>query len=512
MHSRLRPLVIALLVAVQFLLPQGCAQPVDDVGAALQQMLAGAGQPYLHAHDPPASLETLKALYRKRGYAPIWLRSGRPGTAALHLLAAFHGAGTYGLKASDYDVAWLDARTGEWSAADATQAAQLDLRLSSAALRLVSHLHFGRVDPRSAGFGLRAPRADLNRVATLEQLASTTDTETALAAIEPDFDHYRLLKDALARYHRLAADANLTAPPAFAGRSIRPGAPYAGAPLLRRLLVAFGDMADAPAAADDETLDDTLAAALRGFQERHGLTADGVLGQRTFLALTVPLTLRVRQIELTLERWRWLPAFETPPIVVNLPEFRLFAFRSTADREADMLRMAVIVGQSFPRTRTPVFVAAMKYVVFRPYWDIPRTILQREILPDLRGDPKYLELNHMELVRGASDDSPVVPPTPENIEALTGGELRLRQRPGRARRARSCQCRCGLDRGEDQVGDERRSESARDSVNADSGDDSVRHRHGDRRWPCALLRGHLRTRPQIGPLAENAERLADAGR
>ena len=107
---------------------------------------------------------------------------------------------------------------------------------------------------------------------------------------------------------------------------------------------------------------------------------DGVLGEQTYAALSVPLAQRVRQIELTLERWRWLPEFATPPIVVNLPEFRLFAFRSLDDRESDILQMDVIVGQRFPHTRTPVFVAEMKYVIFRPYWDVPDSIVQREML------------------------------------------------------------------------------------------------------------------------------------
>jgi murein L,D-transpeptidase YcbB/YkuD len=177
-------------------------------------------------------------------------------------------------------------------------------------------------------------------------------------------------------------------------------------------------------------LDDALVAGLRRFQERHGIEADGVLGKRTYAALAVPLTQRLRQIEITLERWRWLPEFKTPPIIVNLPQFRLFAFRSTNDRAADILQMDVIVGQAFPRTRTPIFVAQMKYVVFRPYWDVPMSILERELLPDIRANPAYLDRNHMEIVNGDGDDSPVVAPTPANIAALGAGRFRLRQLPG----------------------------------------------------------------------------------
>jgi len=398
-------------------------------------MLTAPEHPYLRNGDPPRGLRTLRALYEKRGFAPIWLRSGRPTAQAKRLAQVLREVEAYGLRPSDYDAELIGAQMRELLAArDAPQAAraEFDLRLSGAALRLATHLHYGRVDPRKCGFELYAPRSDLDEIAVIDRLSRTGDPGAELAAIEPPFRHYRLLKAALAKYRPLASDRTLTDLPKFTGRSVKAGERYAGAAALRRLLISLGDLrADARAAAsNDETMDEALIGALRSFQQRHGLPADGALGRRTYAALTVPLARRVRAIELTLERWRWLKAFETPPIVVNLPAFRLYAFRTTEDRESDMLKMDVIVGQSYPETQTPVFLSEMKYLVFQPYWDVPDTILQREILPEIRSDPKYLERNGMELVSGRNDDSPVVPPTPENIEALASGALRLRQQPG----------------------------------------------------------------------------------
>jgi len=146
--------------------------------------------------------------------------------------------------------------------------------------------------------------------------------------------------------------------------------------------------------------------------------------------LTTSFAKRVRQIDLTLERWRWLPPFDTPPIIVNIPQFRLFAFRTTEDRVADILQMDVIVGKTYPRTQTPVFESDMRYVVFRPYWDIPPSILRNEMLPKIRANPGYIAAQRLQIVRGPGDDSPVVPPSPEAIEALAAGKLRLRQMPG----------------------------------------------------------------------------------
>jgi murein L,D-transpeptidase YcbB/YkuD len=427
---QLRHLAFLLLVWVP--IPPASAQGGEATATALRQMLAAANEPFLRGRDVP--LAALRGVYYRRSYAPLWQRSAGPTPPAKRFAQLLREAEAYGLDPSDYEADSIDAQLAELLAArDAPpeRRAEFDLRLSAFALRLARHLHYGRVDPRACGFELYAPRSDLDEGALLGRLARSRRPAAELAAIEPPFEHYRLLKTQLARYRALAAEPGLTELPKLAERSIKPGAPYSGAAELRRLLAALGDLGAGYYLADSDAgiMDEGVAAALRSFQRRHGLTADGVLGSRTFAALTVPLERRVRQIELTLERWRWLRPFDTPPIVVNLPAYRLYAFRTTEDRESDMLKMNVIVGQSYPETQTPVFLAEMKYVVFRPYWDVPDTIVEREMLPSIRSNPRFLEENRLELVRGWSDDSEVVPATPESIEALASGALRLRQQP-----------------------------------------------------------------------------------
>src|SRR5205085_1705701 len=114
---------------------------------------------------------------------------------------------------------------------------------------------------------------------------------------------------------------------------------------------------------------------------------------------------------------------------VNIPQFRLFAFRSTADLKADILQMDVIVGRTYAGMQTPVFAADMRYVIFRPYWDVPRTIARKDLLPAMRRSPLYSSTQHLEIVDG-SDDSAPLPPTAENLAAVEAGRLRLRQQPG----------------------------------------------------------------------------------
>src|SRR5262249_23564148 len=206
---------------------------------------------------------------------------------------------------------------------------------------------------QAAGFNLQGLHQPLDLAASLTALAAASDVNQTLSGIEPPFHHYALLKGALAKYLDLVQHPELKQLPATSG-SLKPGDEYAGATALRRLLTALGDMPGASTAATEGGIfTPEVSDGVRTFQQRPGTSADGVLGKATFVALTTPFTKRVRQIDLTLERWRWLPLFATPPIIVNIPQFRLFAFRTTDDRVTDILQMDVIVGKTYPRMQTP---------------------------------------------------------------------------------------------------------------------------------------------------------------
>jgi murein L,D-transpeptidase YcbB/YkuD len=138
----------------------------------------------------------------------------------------------------------------------------------------------------------------------------------------------------------------------------------------------------------------------------------------------------VRQIELALERLRWLPDFDDRRLIaMNIPMFRLWAWDSTPPNDAPALSMRVIVGRALS-TETPMFDEEMREVVFRPYWNVPRSILRGEILPLIDRDPAYLSRQNMEIVRGDSDEAVPVEATAANLELLRKGALRVRQRPG----------------------------------------------------------------------------------
>lgn len=405
------------------------AARADDVIAAQMTKALAA----LPSDLPPAIRTNLATLYERLNDQPLWFNADATTTpqaaALLHTLAT---ADTAGLDPRDYKAAELSERIASLGV-DSTakdQIATVDVALSAMGELYAQHLHYGRIDPRAVGFDMPVRGTMLDAGELLERIAKQ-GTAGVFETIEPPFQHYRVLKDALVHYRRLAQQPQINVLPAVHTPSVKPGLHYDGAPQLRALLIALGDMpAVAVAGADETLLDETIVAALKQFQFRHGLQQDGVLGKATYAALTKPLAERVRQIELTLERFRWLPALDVPTIFVNIPQFRLFAFESTGDHEAKMLTMDVIVGKTFRGTQTPVFAGNMKYLIFRPYWDVPYSIMKAELLPRIRRDPGYVEAQDMEIVNSDSDRAAVVPATAENIDLLASGKYRIRQRPG----------------------------------------------------------------------------------
>ena len=411
-----------------------CAVETDSLRAQVAAALPQANELIGQSGRLHGGATALQGVYGTTGNVPLWIRNGRPSPQAQALLAELQSADAYGLEIGDYhakELGLLLKVDGVTTAADDSRSARFDVRLSATAIHFIADLHFGRVAPEAAGFKLREAHKPLDLAAALQGLANTSDVRQSLAAFEPTFYHYARLKDALGRYRRLMQEADFEQLPPPAGH-LRIGDSYAGAPALRRMLTTIGDLPNGDTAAgSNTTFDANLSAGVRAYQLRHGLTPDGLLGSATVAALRTSPAQRIRQVTLTLERWRWLSPFTTPPIIVNIPQFRMFAFRTTEDRVADILQMDVIVGRTFPQTtRTPVFEGDMRYVILRPYWDVPFAITQHEMLPKIRANPGYLASQHLEIVAGADDSAPALPPTAENLAALATGKLRLRQQPG----------------------------------------------------------------------------------
>ncbi|WP_162585272.1 L,D-transpeptidase family protein [Variovorax sp. RA8] len=386
----------------------------------------------------PAAVVSLMLLLlaSTAGADSVWLdAAGRPNASARDALQVLADAPADGLVAQDYQARELALQAADLARAPGSAAASaldFDRALDTALQRFLHDLHSGRVDPRSLGFRVEAQRKTADVAALLHAAADEGRLPQAVAALRPGLGQYGRLREALQRYRTLAADPSLRLlPPIAPAKSLKAGDLYAGAGALHRLLVALGDLpAEAPPPVD--RYDAALADGVRRFQERHGLEADGALGSATLAALNVPLSQRVLQLELALERLRWLPELDDQPLIgINIAMFRLWAWDPAAPADS-LVDMNVVVGRAL-NTRTPVLSERMRYIIFRPYWNVPPSIVRNEILPAIARDPAYLQRHDMEIVRGAGDNvQPVEASTPQNLALLRQGVLRLRQRPGPA--------------------------------------------------------------------------------
>ena len=369
--------------------------------------------------DPERETRLLHEVQRQYP-GPLWIRDGKPNVQARGLLAVLRHVDDFGLSRADF----ADQATTLDASLDPLDAPRLEEAMTRAALRLMSQLHDGRVDAATAGYRLSRRRAPVDFVRMVGVLSTSNDIDATLAALEPRASQFRALKMALAKYRRIP-DAFAPLQPA---RSVRADDAYAGAARLRQRLAELGDATGAAEPQSPPDLyDAALAQAVAHFQARHGLQPDGVLGPRTISELAVPISRRIRQIELTMERWRWLPDLHPPTVIVNVPQFMLYTLTESRE-QVQVRKMTVIVGKSL--NQTPVFDSAIEAVVFRPYWDVPRSILVNELLPLIERHPDYLARNDMEIVRGGGESAQVLPEGPAAIAALREGRARLRQRPG----------------------------------------------------------------------------------
>jgi murein L,D-transpeptidase YcbB/YkuD len=420
-------LALGLALAVAWL-----AAPPAAAAAAATPHAAPAAR---SAHDAARLRDPawLAQVYPAADAGPVWFTDAGPRPTAAAALQALRAAAERGLRPADYDPASLERaiRGAAAPGADADAIARADVALTATFLHFLSDVRFGRVRPQDVEPHYRARSRDARFVAELRTAAASDGIEALIDAAEPAFPVYARLKALLPRYRALAALPPIALPALASPRAkVVAGDRYAGVAQLHDLLVRLGDLPADAALPIDDRYTGAIAAGVARFQARHGLAEDGVLGAQTIAALGVPLAARVTQIELALERMRWLPEFDGGrAIAINVPSFELWAFADARDTGRATLSMPVIVGKAVQH-ETPIFIGEMRAVEFSPYWNVPRNILRHETLPRLARDPGYLQREDMELVGTRGDGRVLTQVDAASLEALRTGELRVRQRPG----------------------------------------------------------------------------------
>jgi L,D-transpeptidase YcbB len=412
---------------------EGSPQQLSPDGqAALRAIIQAGNLPGMRWPNFSDYIPLVDSFYKSGGDSLPWINGMQPTSQAQQAIAVLMNADQEGLSAEDYEgshwqdrLAKLKPLTPQPSETDALQ---FDVALTVSVMRYSSDLHIGKVNPKhfDFGFDVKAKRYDLPEFLR-KDLVNSSDVAVELQQLEPPYPGYRRTLQALRNYIQLAKEYEGKPLPA-AGKTIAPGDSYSALPQLGYFLQLVGDLPKDVKLAPDETVyQGALVDAVKHFQSRHGRDADGRINAQTLADLNVPLSSRVRQMQLTLERWRWIPlSYKNGAIVTNIPEFRLRAY----DENFKMvLSMNVVVGKAYDHN-TPVFENALEYVVFRPYWNVPYSIAKAEFLPHIARDPDYLAKKGFEVVDSRQQVVTSGAVSPEVLQQLRAGKLFVRQPPG----------------------------------------------------------------------------------
>jgi murein L,D-transpeptidase YcbB/YkuD len=398
-----RPLFLSLTLGLAVLGGEALAQaqPAADALRGIEAAITATS-----LAEPATEAKTLRDFYRARQASTAW-DGGKVETIQRDLSALASAQG-------------LDPATYTLPSAGSEMAG--DVQLSAALLRFGRDLAIGAVLPSRdvGGFGAET-RGSFDGIRFLKSLAEGKSLAEQAEAVSPQYVGYARLREGLEKARAVVAAGGWPTLPA--GEKLAPGETDDRVPVLRRRLIASGDLGDG--FAEGRTYDGPLVEAVKRFQLRHGLDPDGTIGGKTLAHLNVPAEARLRQITANLERWRWMPrSFGRHHIAINIAAAQL----EVVEDGNIAMSMRVVVGDT--KHPTPSMNTTVNSVVLNPAWRVPTSIANKEILPKLRKDPNYLATSNLKIV-DYPEDSPEAAGDGVDWNAI-GKKFpyRLRQPPG----------------------------------------------------------------------------------
>ena len=382
----MKKIVVALCLLTSLVsFSQGGSEVSNQIRIRIESALA-AGNPTFMCQV------ALPQFYLSRFYEPAWDRY-----LADELMAAIEDCENEALTPQDYHYQRLKRILSVDSLTD-FEKAELDVVLTDSFILLASHLMSGKVNPQLIDSEWKAIRREGDPVAVLNKSIEERNIRKNLEDLKPNYKAYKRLKEKLLTYRKIEADGGWGR--VAEGETLKPGMKSERVPDLRARLRATGDLSVVEFM-DSLEYDQNLSEGVKRFQKRHGLTVDGNLGKETVAALNVPVSERIKIIELNMERSRWLPRdLGKKYIMVNLPAYELEVVK---DGNVDM-EMEVAVGKVY--RQTPVFSSTLTYLVFNPYWTVPPTILTQDILPAQIKNQNYLDKLNIKVI---ARDGSIVP-------------------------------------------------------------------------------------------------------
>jgi len=367
----------------------------------------------------------LATIYSDTGSEPLWVSIDGPSEKGAIILKHLMNSSQHGLDPKDYKV---DRIRELWSSRSPDELVELDTLLTYNIVKYVHDISYGRLKPLESDPQLfpEAGDKDFNLLLTIRQLLSTGDLDLYLTGLPPQHYHYAALKTALEQYRKIAEKGEW--PKVTEGASLRLGDNDERIIAVRKRLQFTDPLLETPQDAAPATYDPQLEAAVRVFQQQHGLEVDGIIGKKTIAAMNITVADKIEAIRINMARWRW-QAHDLGPkyVLVNIANFSLRAFQG----QNTILDIPIIVGKK--QNETPVFSAKIRYLDFNPFWNVPTSIAKKEELPELRKNSNYLIDNHIRLFSSWQEGAVELDSTEIDWQTVSTGQIsayKLRQDPG----------------------------------------------------------------------------------
>lgn len=354
-------------------------------------------------------ISLIPSFYQQRKFLPAWMGEDGEFLLADDLLEEIKSCTNHALEPENYHLKTIEIllntvrnhdRSPSFINYDA--AADLDILLTDAFLLISSHLLSGLVNPETLHVDWEVFNPDIDLAGVLDNALKDHTIRETLQNLSPHHQAYLNLQSVLKKYRELAAKNESFRIPV--GETLRYGDSNERVRTLRNRLIFLGDLkaAETP---NPTFFDVDLEKAVKSFQFRHGLSVDGMAGDQTVAAMNISDQTRLRQIELNMERWRWLPRdLGTQYILVNIANFKL----TVVDRNQPIMEMRVVVGK--PYRKTPVFSEKMKYLVINPFWNVPTKLALEDLAPKICSAPDYLAEKQIKVYKNWRHDSPEIDP------------------------------------------------------------------------------------------------------
>ncbi len=435
MKKCLRVLSAYLCLITIFSLSISNTAQAEKAVAEILRYIIESGQTTESIADNDERLIPVFLIYESRNYTPIWVRDSGPKNKARDFLKILKRSNDDALRPANYRIAAIEKLI---KSEDFQDLAELELLLSRALLDYGRDVNAGRIAPSTIDKNTQVFPNTPGSATLLDRIELADKVSEVFDTLPPQSPRYARLKQKLAEYRRKAAARGewVTVPD---GEVLKPKNYDKRVPAIRNLLTQMGDLKPelplpktADGAPDPTLYDPILVEGVKRFQYRHGIDQDGVIGPATLKQMNIPLSERIRQMELNMERRRWMQDnFGDFYIFVNLADQYLKVVKRNGEGKEKTIHTApVVVGKPF--FSTPVFTKNMTYMVMNPYWNVPSSIARNELIPKLLNDSGALLRQNIRILKGWGDKAPEVNPYDVNWSTISKRNFpyRLRQDAG----------------------------------------------------------------------------------